>query len=416
MSLTFVVTFVALILIAISGRVFVQLPKNIWILFFAMPMGMASSSMVVFASGIIASKIAPSPELATLPITLMIVGTALAVIPATLMMNWFGRRKGTMIGFAIALVGALMLVYATLQAAFAALIIGSCLLGFSIAFVAQMRFAALESLIDSADAPKAISVLMVGGIFAAVIGPEMAVMGKYWVDSPHGFAGSFIGLAALQVIALIALSLLDPIGVKEKLATGPARSFWQIVKQPIFLIAVAAGAIGYSVMSYIMTATPLSMHEVEGHSLESTKWVIQSHIVAMYLPSLFSAVLTRYLGLAKLMILGSLIYLSIVFIALDGREVMHYWWALVLLGLGWNFLYTSGTLLLPSAYHNSERFKAQATNDFTIFTVQALGSLSAGVIIFSQGWDWLVWIVVPFILLMLIISIWYFLLSKKISR
>ena len=416
MSVTLVVSFIALLLIAFLGRFFIKLPKNIWLLFIAQPLSMASSSMVVFAGGLVASKIAPSPEYATLPLTLMIVGTAIAVIPASLAMNRFGRRIGTILGLSVAVVGAICAMFATLHANFSLLILGSMLLGFSLAFVAQMRFAAIESVPEIKDAPKAVSVLMVGGIFAAILGPEVAVNAKFWLDSPFGFAGSFLGLAILLIVAIGFIAFLDPIGVAEKKVDSGSRPLTQIIRQPVFIIAVFAGAIGYSVMSYVMTATPLSMHEVEGHSLHSTKWVVQSHIIAMYLPSLFSAVLIRYIGIARLMILGCLMYAAVVIVALSGKAVMHYWWALVLLGVGWNFLFTSGTLLLPEAYQAHERFKSQAFNDFAIFFVQALGSLSAGVILFSRGWTMLISVAIPIIMVMFAISVWYFLLVRRTQQ
>lgn len=413
MSLTLIVSVIILILMASCGRFVIRLPKNVWLLFLAQPLAMSSSSMIVFAGGLLASKIAPTQDLATLPLTLMILGTAAAVIPASMAMNRFGRRIGTIIGLLLAVLGALLAMVAAIYSLFSLLIVGAVFLGTSLAFVAQMRFAAIESVDDVKDAPKAISVLMVGGIFAAILGPEIAVTAKFWLAAPFGFAGSFLGLAILLIIAIVIIAMLDPIGVAESHHESSSRPLWQIVKQPIFIISVFAGAIGYSVMSYVMTATPLSMHEVEGHGLHDTKWVIQSHIVAMYLPSLFSAFLIRYLGIAKLMILGCLMYTGVILVALTGKHVMHYWWALVLLGVGWNFLFTSGTLLLPESYQANERFKVQAVNDFSIFFVQALGSLSAGLILFSRGWDTLISVSIPVILIMFAISIWYFLLLKK---
>jgi len=292
-------------------------------------------------------------------------------------------------------------------------VIGAILLGTSMAFVAQMRFAAIESLKDISDAPKAISVLMVGGMFAAILGPEVAVIAKDWIVSPHGFSGSFLALSIMIIIAILVISRLSPIGISQHQSETETRPLTTIVKQPVFIIAVCSAAIAYAVMSYVMTAAPLSMHEIEGHDLNATKWVIQSHIIAMYLPSLFSALLIRYIGIAKLMLFGCVMYGLVVLIALSGKHVMHYWWAMVLLGIGWNFLYTSGTLLLPNSYKENERFKVQATNDFLIFFIQALASLSAGLILFNQGWSLLISISIPVIFIMFIISIWYFLISNK---
>ncbi len=413
MGLTLPIALVVFFGFALIGSRLIPLPKNIWLLFIAQPLGMCSSAVIVFAGGLVATKIAPDPKYATLPLTLMILGTASAVIPASLLMKKIGRRLGTVLGLLLAIVGTFLCMVAALYSQFSFLVAGSVLLGSSMAFVAQMRFAAIESLPDIKDSPKAISILMVGGIFAAILGPEAAVAGKDWVASPHGFAGSFLLLAAMILVSIIAVFLLDPIGGAGEHQVGASRPLRQIIKQPIFIIAVCAGGIAYSVMSYIMTATPLSMHEVDGLSLQDTKWVVQSHIIAMYLPSLISAFLVRKLGIPKLMILGSLLYAMVIIIGLMGNHFFHYWWVMVLLGLGWNFLFTSGTLLLPQAYHAGERFKAQALNDFTIFFIQAMASLSAGIVLFKFGWSRLLTISVPVILLMFIASVWFFFHKNK---
>lgn len=412
MSITLLVALGLLIGIAVVGNYVSNLPKNVWLLFVAQPLGLSSASMVVFAGGLLGGKIAPQPEYATIPLTLMILMTAAGVIPAAMLMKRFGRRIGTNLGLLSALLGALFAAYAAMNASFYMLIIGSGLLGFSMAFVAQMRFAVIESLATSDDIPKAISVLMIGSMFAAILGPEVAVLGKDWFSSPHGFAGSFIGLFLMLVVAMFIVSLLSPIGVAETKIDKNARGLTEIVKQPIFIISVCCGAIAYGVMSYIMTASPLSMHQVNGHSLDATKWVIQSHIVAMYLPSLFSAVLIRYIGIGKLVLLGTIVYVAVVAVGLSGQAVMHYWWAMVLLGIGWNFLYTSGTVLLPESYQSSERFKVQATNDFSIFFVQAMASLFAGKMLFSYGWDRLIMVAIPMIVFLAVITLWLNRLKK----
>jgi MFS family permease len=181
-----------------------------------------------------------------------------------------------------------------------------------------------------------------------------------------------------------------------------------IMRSPVFWVAVLAAAIGYAVMSYIMTATPVSMHVMEGHSLGETKWVIQSHIFAMFLPSLFSGRLIDRFGASRLMIAGLFLYGICIVIALSGQQVLHYWGGLVLLGLGWNFLFVSGTVLLPQSYEPEERFKVQGFNDFFVFALQAVASLSSGAIIYKFGWDKLVLLALPFLLLQLLaMYIWH---------
>jgi len=328
------------------------------------------------------------------------------VLPANQLTKRIGRRLSLIVGLSIAVFAALVSAAAAYFLSFELLVFGALSLGFSMAFVAQMRFCALESVDDKKDSPKALSILMVGGIFAAILGPELAVAGKDWITSTHGFSGSFIGLACLLLLSIGAITQLSPSQTVESIAEEPARKIGHVIKQPIFLVALSSAAIGYGLMSYIMTATPLSMHVLQGHSLEETKWVVQSHIIAMYLPSLFSAFLVKRIGLRNLMLIGCLCYFSVVLFALVGQEVLHYWWVMVLLGIGWNFLFLAGTLLLPHSYQNNERLKVQSINDFSIFAIQATVSLLAGIILFNLGWMPLILFGLPFIILMLLISIY----------
>lgn len=406
-------TLALLAVTAFIGNRFSRMPNNIWLLFVAQPLALSSASMMVLAGGLLGAEIAPKPEYATLPLTFMILMTATAVFPAAFLMKKIGRRLGTIVGLSSALVGSIIASIAAIQGDFVLLIIAAGFLGFSMAFVAQLRFAAIESLVDSEDTPKAISILMVGSMFAAIIGPEMAAVGQNWIASPHGFAGSFLGLSGLIFIAIVVISRLSPIDIIETEQQKSSRPLSAIIKQPIFIISVSAGAIAYGVMSYVMTASPLSMHQIDGHDLQATKWVIQSHILAMYLPSFFTASLIAFFNVRKLMAVGTSLYLLVVIVALSGQQVMHYWWAMVLLGIGWNFLFTCGTVLLPESYQNNERFKVQASNDFLIFFVQALASLSAGWILFSQGWTWLIQAILPILLIMFLLSTWFFKVRKK---
>jgi MFS family permease len=404
---TLLITFFTLIFVGFLGNKLSKLPSNVWILFIAQPLGLSSASLVVLAGSLLGAQIAPDPQWATLPLTFMILMTAGGVIPAAMAMKKFGRRVGTALGLSVAVVGSLIASYSALIASFYLLIVAAGFLGFSMAFVAQMRFAVIESLASPKSIPSAISVLMIGSMFAAVLGPEVAAVGKDWIDSPYGFAGSFLGLSCMLIVAIVLVLSLKPIGVAEQQAVQSARPLSQIIKQPTFIISVCAGAIGYAVMSYVMTASPLSMHKIEGHALHDTKWVVQSHIIAMYLPSLFSVILIRRFGLVKLMSAGSLIYLLVIFIALSGQQVMHYWWAMVLLGIGWNFLFTSGTVLLPESYHSNERFKTQAVNDFSIFFTQAVASLSAGWMLFNFGWTRLIYVIFPILAVMMLVTFWF---------
>jgi MFS family permease len=169
----------------------------------------------------------------------------------------------------------------------------------------------------------------------------------------------------------------------------------EILRSPVIILAISSAALAYAVMSFIMTATPISMHLHAGHSLESTKLVIQSHIAAMYLPSLVYAWFYNKLGHKGLLWSGVTIYLVCVLVALVNTEFIHYWLALILLGIGWNFLFLSGTNLLPHGYEHRERFKVQSTNDFLVFSIQAIASLSSGWVLYQWGWNGLLWACVP---------------------
>ncbi len=381
-----------------------RLPKNISLLFMAQPLMGSAPPVIVFIGGILSSKLSREPSLATLPLTLMILGVAAASIPAALLAQKKGRKFAIFTGLCCALGAAFLAMFSAIIASFELFSLASLLFGLAAAFTQQLRFAAIESIPNSNDIPNVLALLMLSGVFAAFLGPETAVAAKEWLVAPYDYAGSFLLLAILIIAAmLLMLSFKNPIASQER-TCGKVRPLSVITKQPIFLIAVSCATLGYGLMSYLMTATPLSMHHMQGHSLNETKWVIQSHIAAMYLPSLFTPWLIKNIGLKGLLFIGSLIYCLVAFLALSGQQVMHYWWALTLLGIGWNFLFLTGTSLLPQSYQAGERHKVQACNDFILFAFQAMASLLAGWVLFTAGWYWLVLSSLPFIVILFIIT------------
>jgi MFS family permease len=406
-------TLALLLITAIVLARFFNLPRNIWLLFVAQPLVMSASPIIVFIGGILSSKMANDPSLATLPLTLMILGVAAGSIPAAVIAKNKGRKLAVFTGLSCSLMAAFLALIAAKSALFSLFCFASLLLGIGGAFTQQLRFAAIESSACSDDIPKILSVLMLSGVFAAFLGPEVAVAGKDWLISPFGYAGSFLLLAVLIAIAmLIMLAFKNPTIVNSELE-GETRPLREIAKQPIFIIAILTATIGFALMSYLMTATPMSMHHVQGHSLNETKWVIQSHIAAMYLPSLLTPWLVKKITLKGLMLSGILIYTLVTFIALSGHDVMHYWWALILLGIGWNFLFLTGTSLLPQSYNVNERHKVQAINDFILFGFQAVASLLAGWVLYTAGWYWVVITSVPFIIMLYLVFMVY---QKKLGQ
>ncbi len=377
-----------------------RLPRNVWILTISQALILSVSSMVVFVGGLVGTQLAPLENLATLPVASIVVGTALTIPPVTLLMNKIGRRRSFFIIGIYSVFVAILASYAISISNFYLFCLSTFLFGATYSCVMQFRFASMES-VNEEMIPKAASMVLVGGIAAAFLGPEIAVFGKDLLKVE--FAGSFILLAGLFIIAMIFLTgFRNPIA-QESTEDNPQRPLKEIFKQRIFWVAILSATIGYAVMSFIMTATPVSMHVMDGHSLGHTKWVIQSHIVAMFLPSLITAWMIKKLGLTKMMITGLLAYLICIAIAFAGKDLGNYWVSLILLGIGWNFLFIGATTLLPQTYKPSERFKVQAVNDFVIFGIQAVASLSAGWFIFALGWKILLLINLPFILFQMIV-------------
>ncbi len=386
------------------------LPRNVWILTISQALMLSVSSMVVFVGGLVGAQLAPLENLATLPVASIVVGTAVTIPPVTLLMNTIGRRRSFFIIGVYSVLVAALASYAISISSFYLFCISTFLFGATYSCVMQFRFASMES-VNEELIPKAASMVLVGGIAAAFLGPEIALFGRDLLKVE--FAGSFILLAGLFIIAMFFLTgFRNPIP-QEITHDNPQRPLKEIFKQRVFWVSILSATIGYAVMSFIMTATPVSMHVMDGHSLSHTKWVIQSHIVAMFLPSLITAWIIKKLGISKMMITGLVAYLICIAIAFAGKHLGNYWISLILLGVGWNFLFIGATTLLPQCYRPSERFKVQAVNDFVIFGTQAVASLSAGWFIFAVGWKILLLINLPFILFLLIVILqWQ---TKKVS-
>jgi MFS family permease len=359
--------------------------RNVYVLAIAQALSAAGMMTVFLLGGIIGSQLAPRPELATLPVSLAIVGLAASAVPAALLMERVGRRRAFVASALFAGLAALVVAVAVVQSSFALLCLATLALGVNLAFQQQHRFAAAES-VPSGRVSHAVSVVMIGTLAAALVGPQIALALKELV-SGHEYAGSFVGVALLCVGAAAVLTRLEmrPQQVRE-VNVGDGRPLSFVLRQPAYVLAVAAAVVSYAVMSFIMTATPISMHVHDHHSDTDTAWVIQSHLLAMYGPSLFTGRLIGRIGVRTGMAIGLLLMLACVAIDSGGRDLMHYWWGLVMLGIGWNLLFVAGTALLTTTYLPAERYRAQAVNEFAVFGTQALASLLAGPAIHLLGW------------------------------
>ncbi|MBT7226988.1 MAG: MFS transporter [Gammaproteobacteria bacterium] len=373
--------------------------RTLIVLTFAQCFGQTAAPILVLLGGIVGAQIAPSLDWATLPIAIQIIGIASATIPASYLMSKVGRKAGFLGGTALAIFAALFAAWGIFQQSFALFCIASFFIGNYIAFMQQFRFAVAES-VPKQQIPKCLSFLMLAGIVAALLGPEVGRRFSVIEGLPN-YVGSFLGMAAMLSVSFLILLLFyrnTDMETYEQASTD--RSLGQIFRQPTLILAIASAAVGYSVMSLIMTATPLSMHELDLHSLDDTTRVIQSHILAMYVPSFFSGFLISWLGVKRIIQAGFALMLVCVAIGWGQPDFINYWGTLIFLGVGWNFLFLGGTTLLTQSYRNSERFKVQAVNDFLVFGLQAVGSLSAGVLLASIGWSGVMVFSLPLLLLL----------------
>lgn len=379
--------------------------RNLGILFLAQLLFVSGTVILVTMAGIVGSELTPNPNFATLPVSLMVVGTALATVPAALLMQRIGRRWGFVSAALLASAGALIGALALSQSSFLGFCIATATMGATLAFSQQFRFAAAES-VHPNYVSYAVSFLLLGSIGGAVIAPEVIARSQL-VDADNPYQRAMLLMAALYgIAAILLLGLRTVVTAQDEVDEQPPRPLSQIVRQPLFIVAVLAGMVGQGVMTYIMTATPLSMHVHQQFELNVTAEVIRAHVIAMYLPSLISAPLITWLGTRKLMLLGVFAMLATLGIGLAGHHLLHYWWALVILGIGWNFLYIGGTTLLVRTYRPKERFSAQAVNEFSVFTISAMASLLAGSLLYTWGWNALLLTALPLLLLMLVIILW----------
>ncbi len=378
-----------------------NVPVQVWRLMVAYALMMAGTSLTVLIAGIIGTKFAPSPDLATLPVALTILGLALSTLPTGGLQNRYGRRKVFISYGFLAVIAALLASLSLVHQNFGGFCLAAILMGWSAAAGHQYRFAAMES-VAAEQAPKATSVLLFGGILAAAVGPEIAVRGQHLLATE--FAGSYLLLAGVYTLGIILISFYHETRAGGTEHAMKGRPLLQIMRSPVVVLAVAASAVGYAVMSFVMTAGPVSMHEHAGHDLQATKWVLQSHIAAMYLPSLVYPWLYSKMGYKGLMWAGVAALLLCLLIGSINTEFIHYWLTMVILGIGWNFLFLSGTNLLRYGYRDEERFKVQSFNDFLVFSIQGLASLSSGWFLYHWGWQGVLLASVPLVLVFALLA------------
>ena len=349
---------------------------------------------IVFATAPLAAydMLGADKSLATLPVTAFVIGTACGTVPAAMLMRRIGRRSGFIGGMLIGVAGAAAAAYAMFTAGFLFLCAGAFLVGFSAAFAQQFRFAAADTA-SPAFLPRAISLVMAGGIVAAIIGPQ-AVIHLGDVFAPIPFAGAYVAAVGLSLAAVAVLYFLDIPRPPAKPAGGGGRPLGEIARQPEFLVAVGCATSSFALMSFVMTAAPLAM-VLHDHGQNAAVLGIQWHVLAMFAPSFVTGSLIARFGAERVVATGLFLLIGCALVALSGTSVGHFWLALILLGIGWNFGFIGGTALVTRTYRPEEKEKVQALNDFFIFGVVAVASFSSGEALLIGGWSVVNIIVLP---------------------
>jgi MFS family permease len=369
--------------------------RNIALLAAAQGFLLANGVTLIAVNGLVGFQLASDKRLATLPVTAYVIGAALTTLPAAFFMKRHGRRAGFMLGSVLGICGALISALAVGIQSFWLLCLGTLFAGFYNAFGQQYRFAAADAA-DASWKSRAISLTLAGGILGGVLGPETGKFTKELLQPT--FMASYGALALFALISLILVSRLQIPVLSQAEQTAPGRPIREIARQPKFIVAVLAASCGYGVMNLLMTATPLAM-DMCSMPFSDAAFVLQWHVIGMFAPSFFTGHLIKRFGVINVLLAGALLMFACVGIALSGATLMHFWWALVLLGVGWNFLYIGGTTLLTETYRPEEKAKVQGGNDFVVFGVQAATSLSAGLMITSEGWAALNQLAIPVIAL-----------------
>jgi MFS family permease len=368
--------------------------RNLIVLVSCQLISATATISLVTLGGIIGASLTSNKALVTLPLSLMVLAVAAAAIPASMLMRRVGRRSGFMFASGFAALGMLVGVQALHSSSFILFCVAAMMVGVNTAFTQQYRYAAAES-VPPEYVARAVSFVLLGPIGGAFLGKEIVSRGESWIAGTP-YAGTLAALGVLFVLQLALMSALrEPGPPRAERTDRSMRPLAEIVLQPVFLTAVFGGVAAYGIMTLTMTATPLSMHINDGFSIEETGSVIRAHVLAMYLPSLFSGLLIERLGVTRLMLVGALCLLGTSLVGLQGHSLLHYWWALVLLGVGWNFLFIGGTTLLTCTYSSEERFHAQAVNEFLVFGMSATASLLAGTVMFYFGWTTLMILPLP---------------------
>jgi len=361
---------------------------------------------------------APHLALATLPAATVVIGTALSAWIASMITRRTGRRVGFLIGTALATMSGVLCFAAVIHMNFWLLALGGLVFGFFAGFAQLYRFAAADGISEKYRSV-AISLVLAGGVFAGFAGAGLAVWGEDMVPADwysgdvRKFGGTFLFLVGTALVAALALIFLRIPNLTKAQMEGPQRPMWEIMKQPVFIAAAVSATVAQSVMNFLMTATPVAMISICGHSFGATANVIAWHTFAMFAPGVFTGLLIRKFGEVTIIMVGLLLEAACIGIALSGIEVFDFWLSMILLGVGWNFTFTAATSLMTTAYTPAERAKTQGMMNQIIYTVVACGALSSGAFIHFFGWNWVNIGAMPLLVIAATVTFWYVMGQKK---
>lgn len=378
--------------------------RNLFLLFASESCTRTASVIMLTVMALLGRQLAPTPDLATLPLALVPVATLLTTVPAARLMRRRGRRLGFSLGAVLGALGAGLALAGVLNAEFWILCAGAVGVGAAGGFATYYRFAAAEA-VDTPLKSRAISLVMGGGIVAALLGSRLAVWSREWLGDSV-FAGPFVCILLVQLLSLGFMLLVRlPLPSAEEQARE-GRPLWQIARQPACMLALAGAVLAWFIMSLLMNATPLCMGR-HHHAFADTAQVIQWHVLGMYVPAFFTGHLIGRFGEIRVMLAGLVLLLGAAGVGLSGLELEYFLVGLTLLGVGWNFLFVSATALLTTTYEPWERTRVQALNDFAVYGALVLSTLASGPLEEQLGWETLNQGTIPVLLAALAVVVWF---------
>ena len=378
--------------------------RNLSLLVAAQALGGASPPIIISLGGLVGQQLSSNPTATTLPVSIYQLGLALSTLPAAWLMQRLGRRWAYVLGAVLGVVSGIIAAQGIAQSDFVTFCIGTALAGFYAACVQSYRFAAADAVGAPHLQAKAISRIMVGGLIAAIIGPQVVIWTRDALPATP-FAGSFYSQAALAALALPILLLVRLPAPQKQAIVGTARPLKAIAATPQFIEAAAAGVVSYGLMAFLMTAAPMAMVGC-GHSVGEAALGIQWHVLAMFGPSFFTGRLIGRFGQRKITALGLVMIAASGLLALMGEGLSEFWGSLILLGVGWNFGFIGATAMLTACYTPAERTKVQALNDFLVFGTVAIASFGSGQLLHSVGWSGINIGMQPLVVIVLAIMAW----------